>query len=101
MRNNAPATGRFVTVRVRPRSTRAGVERGAGKQIVIGVHAPPAGNAANRECEATVAKALGLRRSAVRIVRGHRSRDKQIAVSGLSSAEARARLEEAAGRESS
>ncbi len=97
MRRKASEADRFITVRVRPRSARAGVERGPESGIIVRVHAPPAEGAANRECEATIAKALGLPRSAVRVVSGHRSRSKQIAVSGLSPAEARARLEEAAG----
>ncbi len=97
MRKSAAETDSLIAVRVRPRSTRAGVERAADGGIVVRVHAPPAGGAANRECEAVVAEALRLPKSAVRVQRGHRSRSKWIAVSGLSPAQARAGLEKMAG----
>ncbi len=85
------------TIWVRPRSARSGIERGSDGSIVVRTHAPPAEGAANRECEAIVAKALALPKSAVRIVGGRRSRAKRVAVSGLSPAEAMARLEAVAG----
>ena len=57
------------------------------------VHAPAREGAANRECQVVLAKALGVAKSAVRIIRGLKGRVKQIGVVGLSGAEARARLE--------
>jgi len=60
--------------------------------VVVRVHAPAAEGAANREAVDALAGALGVPRSAVRIVRGERSRHKQVAVEGLSRAEALARL---------
>lgn len=77
------------------------MERGADGGLVVCVHSPAADDAANRELIHLLAEALEVPKSAVRIVRGRRSRSKQIAVAGLSAAEARARLEKAAqGRES-
>jgi hypothetical protein len=85
-----------VWVKVKPRSSRSRVERGSDGGLVVCVHAPAADDAANRECVEVIAEALGVPKSAVQIVRGQRSRTKQIAVAGLGAAEARARLEKAA-----
>ena len=82
----------LVTVTVKPRSTRAGVEVADDGRIVVRVHAPAAEGAANRECIALVAEAVGAPKSSVTIVRGERSRAKQIAVANLTAAEVRGRL---------
>jgi uncharacterized protein YggU (UPF0235/DUF167 family) len=63
------------------------------------VHAPAAQGAANRECVAVLAKALGVPKSSVQIVRGGRGRSKRIAVTDLSSAQVRDRLAQAAAGE--
>ena len=83
----------LIAIRVRPRSSRSGLERGSDGGIVVHVHAPAREGAANRECQVVLAKALGVAKSAVRIIRGQKGRGKQIGVVGLSGAEARARLE--------
>ena len=85
----------LIAIRVRPRSSRSGLEKGSDGGIVVHVHAPAREGAANRECQVVLAKALGVAKSAVRIIRGEKGRGKQIAVEGLSGAEARARLERA------
>ena len=82
----------LISIRVRPRSARSGVGIGADGGMVVSVHAPAAEGAANRECVAVLAKALGVAKSSVRIVRGERSRSKRVAVAGLSVDDARARL---------
>jgi len=82
----------LVAVTVRPRSTRAGVEVAEDGRIVVRVHAPAAEGAANRECVALVAEAVGEPKSSVTIVRGERSRAKLLAVANLTAAEVRDRL---------
>ena len=84
-----------VSVKVRPRCSRSRVERGSDGGLVVCVHAPAADDAANRECIEVIAEAVGVPKSAVQIVRGQRSRKKQIAVAGVGGAEVRARLEKA------
>ncbi len=86
----------LVSIRVKPRSSRSRVERGSDGGLVVCVHSPAVDDAANRECIEVVAEALGVAKSAVQIVRGQRSRGKQISVAGLTAAEAQARLEKAA-----
>lgn len=88
-----------LSVRVRPRSSRAGITYEEGRGIVIRVHAPAAEGAANEECRTVLAKALNVPRSAIQIARGVKSRTKQIAVAGMAVTEARARLQEAASPE--
>ena len=86
----------YISIRVKPRSSHAGIQPGNAEEIVVRVHAPAAGGAANRECLAVLAEALGVPRSALRIVRGERSRQKLIAPEGIAAAEAIARLRRAA-----
>jgi uncharacterized protein (TIGR00251 family) len=88
--------GETIPITVKPRSTRAGVTVGAEGEITVRVHAPAAEGAANRECIAVLAGAIGVARSAVQIVRGEKSRRKQLAVAGLSAEEVRMRLRRAA-----
>ena len=86
----------LIAIRVRPRSSRSGLEKGSDGGIVVHVHAPAREGAANREYQLVLAKALGVAKSAVRIIRGEKGRGKQIAMVGLSGAEARERLDRAA-----
>ena len=85
----------LIGIRVRPRSSRSGLARGSDGGIVVHVHAPAREGAANKECQVVLAHALGVAKSAVRILRGQKGRGKQIGVVGLSGAEARARLDRA------
>jgi len=85
-----------IALKVRPRSSRSRLERGSDGGLVVCVHSPAADDAANRECIGLIAEALGVPKSVVQIVRGQRSRSKQIAVAGLGAANMRARLERAA-----
>jgi len=66
-----------------------GVEGGALK---VRLSAPPVEGAANRALVKLLAKALGVARSRVEIVRGARSRNKLVRVAGLRAEELRARL---------
>ena len=79
-------------ISVKPRSSRSGVTTGRDGGLVIRVHTPAAEGAANHECTRVLAEALGVPRSAVEIVRGAKSRRKQVRVAGLGSSEALARL---------
>ena len=92
MRSSRQADGTRLRVRVQPRAasdTIAGWELGV---LRVRVTAPPVEGAANQALIALLARALGVPRAAVSIVRGDRSRDKLVAVGGLSRAEIEARL---------
>jgi uncharacterized protein (TIGR00251 family) len=87
-----PDPGAQVEVRVTPRSTRNKVELTAEGRIHVWTTAPPTDGQANAAvCEA-VAKALGIPRTRVEIMRGGTSRNKVVLVEGLSLEEVRSKL---------
>lgn len=71
-----------VDARVSPRASKNRVEVVDG-QIKIRVTAPPVDGEANKAVCETLAKALGLGKSAVSIGAGHTSRNKRIGIVGM------------------
>jgi uncharacterized protein len=67
-------------VRVQPKSSREGIEGVRDARLRVRVSVPPAHGAANARAIALIAAALSIARSRVSIVRGERSREKEIAV---------------------
>jgi len=88
----------LIAVTVKPRAARAGLALTPDGGVIVRVHAPAVEGAANRELVAAFAAAVGMPRSAVHLVRGERSRAKQLSVDGLTAAEVRARLQQALSR---
>lgn len=83
-----------LVVQAKPGSARESVqwtEVEDGPLVVVRVRAKALDGAANAAVVSALVAALGLRRSEVRIVRGHRSRMKQVEVP-LSAAEVRKKL---------
>jgi uncharacterized protein (TIGR00251 family) len=80
-----------------PGARRPGVVGRHGAAWKIRVTAPPEAGRANQAVLGLLAETLRLPRRAVAIVAGHSSRDKVVACSGLSAAEAEALLASAAG----
>jgi uncharacterized protein (TIGR00251 family) len=79
-----------VSVRVKPRASKdaiLGVREGA---LEVSVRAPPVDGAANAAVLELFAKSLGVSRRSVRLVAGESSRDKIIALEGVSEAQLRA-----------
>jgi uncharacterized protein (TIGR00251 family) len=74
------------TVRVQPRSSRLGIVGLHGTSLKICVHAPPVDGAANDEVIEVLADALKVPRRSIRIVSGEGSRNKVVAVNGMTSA---------------
>jgi len=60
--------------------------------LSVRVAAPPLDGRANTSVGALLADALGLRPAAVSVIRGERSRDKVVRVTGLARAEIERRL---------
>ena len=86
------ATGTQIKVRVIPNAARtqvAGLRRGA---ILCRLAAPPVDGAANEALATLLAQALTVRRSAVQIRKGQRTRDKLVVIEGLTGEVLRARL---------
>jgi uncharacterized protein (TIGR00251 family) len=84
--------GATVTVRVVPNASREGVAGVAEGVVRIRLRAPAVEGKANRALVAFLAGDLGVRASAVRIIRGEGSRTKVISIEGLDGDEAVARL---------
>ena len=66
------------------------------QQLDVAIHAPAREGEANAEVVEYVASLLRVRRAAVTLVAGGRSRDKVLAIEGLTEQEALSRLREAA-----
>jgi uncharacterized protein YggU (UPF0235/DUF167 family) len=81
-----------LVIRVQPRARVTEVAGERGGAVLIRVAAPPVGGRANAAVCAFVAKAAGVPKSAVRVVRGASGRDKVLEVQGLGEAELRRAL---------
>jgi uncharacterized protein (TIGR00251 family) len=89
-------SGARIELRVVPGAARSGVVGRHGASWKIRVAEPPEGGRANEAVVRVLAESLGLRRRDVSIVAGHGSRDKVVAVEGLSAVELEERLVSAA-----
>lgn len=78
------AEGVVFNCRVRPRSSKSGVVGVLGDALKISLKAPPVDGKANAELIKFLGKTLGVSRASVNILRGHSSRDKRVAVAGVS-----------------
>ena len=77
-----------ISVRVQPRARSdalAGLREGV---LIVRVTAPPLDGRANAAVRRLLARALGVRASEVRILRGERTRDKVLAIEGVDQAAA-------------
>jgi uncharacterized protein (TIGR00251 family) len=83
----------LVDVRVIPRAKRTELAGRRGAALLIRLAAPPVDGAANEALVAWLATRLGVPRRQVTIARGSASRDKVMAIEGLTRQEVAARLE--------
>jgi hypothetical protein len=74
--------GITLTVKVQPRSSRKGLTV-IGDVLKVSLTAPPADGAANEQLIELLSEELGIRKSAIRILRGISSRNKLIEVEGV------------------
>jgi uncharacterized protein (TIGR00251 family) len=82
----------LVDVQVVPRASRVAVGPAVGDRLRVAVTAPPVDGAANAAVIDALARAFGVRRTAVRIVRGETGRRKTVAIDGGSAATLQALL---------
>lgn len=80
-------------IRVQPKAGRNGVEVDGGR-VTVRVTAAPEGGKANAAVVALLAKRLKVARGRVRIVRGHKGREKRVRIEGITPGEFFARLSE-------
>jgi len=82
----------IVDVQVVPRASRVAVGPAVGDRLRVAVTAPPVDGAANAAVVDALARAFGVRRAAVRIVRGETGRRKTVEIDGGDPATLRALL---------
>jgi uncharacterized protein (TIGR00251 family) len=92
VRIEARSGGVAFEVRVQPRASRTEVAGTHGEAVKIRLAAPPVEGAANAALAAFLAKQLGVSKSAVRIVKGERGRNKVVEVDGVTRADVQALL---------
>ena len=68
--------GMVFAIRVTPNARRAGIERVADGRIMVPVSEPPEAGRATEAARASLAKALGVARTCLTLIRGATSRDK-------------------------
>lgn len=85
--------GVLLRVRVQPARRREGIRGVRGDAVLVAVHAPPEGGRANEATRQVLASALGVSPSAVDLVRGQASRQKEFRIRGLRPEDVRARLQ--------
>lgn len=82
----------MLEIAAKPRASKSRVVGVRGEALAVALAAPPVDGAANEELVMVLARALGVAKSAVAIVRGETSKTKRVAIRGLDEAEVRARL---------
>lgn len=78
--SSTPPPGVRLSVRVQPRASRNRITGWRGEVLAVALTAPPVGGAANAALVELIADALEVKRDAVRIVAGQRSRRKIVEV---------------------
>jgi hypothetical protein len=76
-----------ISIRVQPRARRDEIAAVRDGVVVVRVTAPPLDGRANDAVTRVLAARLGVRAAAVEIVRGERSRDKVVAIDGMTRSE--------------
>jgi len=92
--------GTTLSLRAKPRASRSQIlgVRSTGDALEVALAAPPVDGEANAELLSTLASALGVPRSQLRLVSGETGKDKRVKVAGLSAREVTERLLAAAGK---
>ena len=75
--------GAILSVKVQPRSSRAGIAGVADGALKVRLHSAPVDGQANRELVETLAEAFGIPKSRVSVKSGGSARTKRILLSGL------------------
>ncbi len=82
----------LLRVRVQPRASRDALSVDSGDRIRVALSAPPVDGAANKALVAFLAKTLGVRKAAISLETGAKSREKTLRIKGVSMAALRDRI---------
>ena len=75
--------GISIQVKVQPRSSRKGIEGVTGDTVKVYLTSPPAEGAANEQLIEVLSERLGVKKSAIHIIKGLSSRHKLIGIKGV------------------
>ena len=75
--------GVIFNIRVIPRASRCELAGIQGDALKVRITAPPVEGAANKECIRFLSDVLGVKKSQVTIIAGHRSKNKKVSISGI------------------
>jgi uncharacterized protein (TIGR00251 family) len=75
--------GVVFNIRVIPRASRCELVGVQGDALKIRITAPPVEGAANKECIRFLSDMLGVKKSQIKIIAGHRSKNKKVSISGI------------------
>ncbi|MEA3487619.1 MAG: DUF167 domain-containing protein [Thermodesulfobacteriota bacterium] len=70
-------------IRVIPRASRCELAGVQGDALKIRITAPPVEGAANKECIRLLSDMLKVKKSQIKIIAGHRSKNKRVSISGI------------------
>jgi len=74
--------GITIKIKVCPKSAQSGISGIVGDVLKIKVNAPPVGGAANDELIEILSDKLRTRKSSIKIIKGHTSRNKVVEIEG-------------------
>ena len=77
------ADGVVFNIRVIPRASRCELAGVQGDALKLRITAPPVEGAANKECVRFLSDMLGVKKSQIKIIAGHRSKNKRVSISGI------------------
>lgn len=77
------ADGVVFSIRVIPRASRCELAGVQGDALKLRITAPPVEGAANKECVRFLSDMLGVKKSQIKIIAGHRSKNKKVSISGI------------------
>ena len=82
-------TKRGITIKITlyPKSAQRGISGITGDVLKIKVNAPPVGGAANKELIEFLSDKFSIRKTAIKIIKGHTSRNKVIEIEGIEKTE--------------
>jgi uncharacterized protein len=75
--------GIAIEVKVEPRSSRKSIAGVMDNVLKVKLTAPPVGGEANEQLIEVISDATGVRKSAIRIIRGHSSKKKVVEIRGV------------------
>ncbi len=82
-----------IEVRVQPKASRNAISIEPDGRIRVALTAPPVEGAANKALIRFIAEVLGIAKGSVSLVRGEKSRDKALRITGMSPNDVRSRLQ--------